>query len=77
MAGVVALLRNRPREGLGYLEQADPESGWLREWHNYWVLTSDAHHVLGNYRRALEAARVGREKFRDQRLEFVLIMHEI
>jgi len=78
MAGVVALLQNRPRQGLAYLEQVDPESGWLRGlWPNYWWLLSDAHHLLGNYRRALEAARVGRDKFPDQPVEQVFVMHEI
>ena len=48
----------RNDEAIEFLTQADPESGWLRGFDEYWVLLTLAYHQLGDYERELEA--VGR-----------------
>ena len=54
-AGQAALNLNRPGEAIEFLTQADPESGWLRGWVDYWLVLTSAYHRLGNYERELEA----------------------
>ena len=45
----------RNDEAIEFLTQADPESGWLRGFDEYWVLLTLAYHQLGDYERELEA----------------------
>jgi tetratricopeptide (TPR) repeat protein len=47
------------------LTQADPESGWLRGWYQYWGVLTQAYHKLGDYERELEAARRARQQYPD------------
>lgn len=65
LAGSAALAARRPAEAVRHFERADPESGWLRGWTPYWRRLAVAHHWLGNYERALEVARRGRDLYPD------------
>jgi DNA-binding SARP family transcriptional activator len=56
---------NRPREALRVLREFDPERGELRGAHVYWREMTAAHHMLGEHRRALRAARRGRALYPD------------
>lgn len=51
---------NRPRETLSILSQIDPARGNVRGWAPYWIWLTNAHHVLGEHRRELRAARRAR-----------------
>ncbi len=62
-AGLAALANNRPREAIGFLTQADPESGWLRGWYHYWAILTEAYHMVGDHRMALEAVRRGLQQY--------------
>jgi DNA-binding SARP family transcriptional activator/TolB-like protein len=66
-AGLAALMANRPREAIGFLTQADSESGWLRGWVSYWNVFTLAYHRLGEHREELAVARRARRLFPDKR----------
>jgi TolB-like protein/tetratricopeptide (TPR) repeat protein len=55
-----ALRLNRPREAVAILTALDPARGDLRGWSFYWDVLTRAHHVLGEHRAELKAARRGR-----------------
>jgi tetratricopeptide (TPR) repeat protein len=57
-----ALWLNRPREAIAVLEQLDPTDPFFGRI-DYWDLLHDAHHILGNYEQALEAAARGRAQY--------------
>lgn len=61
LVGVHLTRLNRPREGLDWLLEIDPERGWAREYEEYWHMVTTAYHMLGEHDRELEAARRGRE----------------
>jgi DNA-binding SARP family transcriptional activator/predicted Zn-dependent protease/TolB-like protein len=65
---------NRPREALRVLREFDPERSELRGAHVYWREMTAAHHMLGEHRRALRAARRGRALYPDLP---VLIAYEV
>ena len=79
-AGFAAMMVNRPREALGYFTRVNPESGGLADLAAYWAYVAEAHHMLGDYRRALEVARRGVERlsnYRNQSHLLWLQAHEI
>jgi DNA-binding SARP family transcriptional activator/TolB-like protein len=51
---------NRPAETVRVLTAMGPERGELRGWFPYWRELTDAHHMLGNHRAELKAARQAR-----------------
>jgi DNA-binding SARP family transcriptional activator/TolB-like protein len=51
---------NRPREAIRVLRELQPERGELRGWRAYWRELAGAHHMLGEHRRELAAARRAR-----------------
>jgi DNA-binding SARP family transcriptional activator/TolB-like protein len=51
---------NRPAETVRVLTGMGPERGELRGWFPYWRELTDAHHMLGNHRAELKAARQAR-----------------
>jgi DNA-binding SARP family transcriptional activator/TolB-like protein len=51
---------NRPAETVRVLTEMGPERGELRGWFAYWRELTDAHHMLGNHRTELKAARQAR-----------------
>lgn len=63
--GLEAVRLNRPREALRVLSEIDPARGVVRGWSAYWTTATEAHHVLGNHRRELRAARRARALFPD------------
>jgi serine/threonine-protein kinase len=63
-----AIAANRPREALGALSHASLQRGPVpiaRRWVSYWMLTTDALHLLGEHGRELETARAARGIFPD------------
>ena len=58
-----AEITNRPREALGAAKKLDPERGAMRGWWNYWLRVVRAHHLLGDFERALEAAEQARQQY--------------
>ena len=65
-AGTAAFNAGRPREAIGFLTQADPESGWLRGYWLYWYYLTGAYHWIGDHGREFEAARRARRQYPDQ-----------
>jgi predicted Zn-dependent protease len=59
-AAFEALKINRPKEAVAWLTSLDPARGSLRTWGFYWERLTQAHHLLGNHREELAAARQGR-----------------
>jgi tetratricopeptide (TPR) repeat protein len=57
------LILNRPREAVRVFAQLDPHRGELRGWPFYWIKLTEAHHLLGEYGREVQAARRFREQF--------------
>jgi tetratricopeptide (TPR) repeat protein len=51
---------NRPAAAVRVARQLDPERGELRGWSSYWMHLTTAHHMLGQHRQELRAARRGR-----------------
>ncbi len=60
---VEALKNNRPREALDALEKLDREWTGFRGWSSYWETLTEAHHLLGQHERELEAALAAREQY--------------
>jgi DNA-binding SARP family transcriptional activator/TolB-like protein len=58
-----ALRLNRPRETVRVLTAMGPERGELRGYMGYWRELTTAHHMLGNHRLELKAARRARELY--------------
>jgi tetratricopeptide (TPR) repeat protein len=56
---------NRPRESLEVQAKFDAESVLLRGWWHYWHWPSQAHHMVGDYRRELQEARRARRQYPD------------
>ncbi len=56
-AALCARRTNRPQLAVEYLEQMDPERGWLREWGGYWSVYTTCLHMLGEHRKELKIAR--------------------
>jgi DNA-binding SARP family transcriptional activator/TolB-like protein len=54
---------NRPAETVRVLTAMGPERGELRGWLSYWRELADAHHMLGDHRAELRAARQAREHY--------------
>jgi DNA-binding SARP family transcriptional activator/TolB-like protein len=65
------LILNRPREAVRIFAQIDPQRGELRGWPFYWIKLTEAHHLLGEYRRELQSAR----QFRQQSPEYSNALH--
>jgi tetratricopeptide (TPR) repeat protein len=62
----IALYAHRPQEGLELLARVDTTSPrFKRLLAEYWRLSSDMHHLLGNFEEQLEVARDGRRRFPD------------
>jgi DNA-binding SARP family transcriptional activator/TolB-like protein len=59
---------NRPRETIRVLRELGPERGELRGWIPYWRELTAAHHMLGQHRRELKAARRARALYPDDPL---------
>jgi tetratricopeptide (TPR) repeat protein len=66
-----AIRINRPKEAVEFLKKLDPRSDYLKEWVYYWGALTNAHHMLGNHKKELKAARKGRKQH-PVRLEVVL-----
>ncbi|UCF20945.1 MAG: hypothetical protein JSU87_05985 [Gemmatimonadota bacterium] len=56
---------NRPQESLDALAKFDLDWANIRGWWLYWHWPSQAHHMLGDYRRELKAARRARRQYPD------------
>jgi DNA-binding SARP family transcriptional activator/TolB-like protein len=54
---------NRPREAIRVLTEMGAERGELRGWIPYWRELTAAHHMLGNHRTELNAARRARDLY--------------
>jgi tetratricopeptide (TPR) repeat protein len=54
---------NRPNETVRVLTEMGAERGDLRGWFSYWRELTAAHHMLGNHRAELRAARRARELY--------------
>jgi DNA-binding SARP family transcriptional activator len=67
--------RNRPREALRVLAALDPSRGELRGWIFYWVVTTQALHMLGEHARELEVARRARELHPESMMALRLEIH--
>jgi tetratricopeptide (TPR) repeat protein/TolB-like protein len=57
------LALNRPAEALRVYAKLDPHRGELRGWSLYWIKLAEAHHLVGDYRAELRAAREMRRLF--------------
>ncbi len=60
-ASWLAVINNRPREALEWLDQLEPERGPMRGWFHYWNNRADALHKLGEHEEELEIARQARQ----------------
>lgn len=58
--GREAIFCNQPRAAIEALERLHPGRGWIPSWTPYWRRLTEAHHMLGEHGRELEAARRGR-----------------
>jgi len=54
---------NRPQEAVDIITAVDPESFWFKNWDQYWAELTMAHHMLGNHKQELKAARQSRKQF--------------
>lgn len=54
---------NRPAEAVGLLGELDPDRGVLRHCGCYWPVLTAAYHMLGDYKRELDAARQAWQRF--------------
>ncbi len=57
-----ALALNRPREMMAALTTLGPDRGLFRGWSVYWFYLTFAHHLMGDHRGELKAAREGRRR---------------
>jgi tetratricopeptide (TPR) repeat protein len=62
-AAFFAVLSNRPREAIGFLERLDPDRGVVRGWVPYWLILAASYEQLGEYREVLEVIERGKERF--------------
>ncbi len=69
---LTAIATNRPREALTALTSLDPDRGSMRGWPSYWTQRTHAHHLTGDHRGELEAARAMRRRYPDHRAAIVL-----
>jgi tetratricopeptide (TPR) repeat protein len=61
----LAIINNRPREAIEWLDRLEPGRGPMRGWFHYWNIRSQALHRLGEYETELEVAREARRAFPD------------
>ena len=50
---------NRPHEGIRLLKKMNPETGWLRDWPQYYGVLANCQHAVGAYRDERETLRRG------------------
>jgi DNA-binding SARP family transcriptional activator/predicted Zn-dependent protease len=65
-AAFYALRINRPREAVELLAGVDPDRADHRGWIWYWDVLTSAHHMLGEHREELHAAREARKRYPDR-----------
>jgi tetratricopeptide (TPR) repeat protein/TolB-like protein len=65
-AAFTAVMSNRPREAIQFLESMDPDRGFVRRWKPYWLFLAAAHHQLGEYAKELRVYERARERFPDE-----------
>lgn len=58
--GRQALFCNQPHAAVEALTRLDPGQGWIPSWTPHWRRLTEAHHMLGEHVRELDAARMGR-----------------
>jgi DNA-binding SARP family transcriptional activator len=58
--GREAIFCNHPRAAVEALERLHPQRGWIPSWTPHWRRLTEAHHMLGDHARELDAARRGR-----------------
>lgn len=63
MLGAAAVVTNRPQEALEALAYVDPDGPAISGWHVYWLWPTAAYHMLGEHRRELETAQLGRRQY--------------
>jgi len=56
---------NHPQEAVNIIASVDPKSFWLKNWSQYWIDLTIAHHMLGDHKQELQAAHKGRKQFPD------------
>ncbi|MEM7415343.1 MAG: hypothetical protein AAF389_07590 [Gemmatimonadota bacterium] len=62
-AAWLAVINNRPREAIDFLDRLEPGRGPMRGWFHYWNIRAQALHVLGEYAEELEAAQQAQRNF--------------
>jgi serine/threonine protein kinase/tetratricopeptide (TPR) repeat protein len=65
LAGLSAIGVNYPQEAVEALEKLDPNKHAAKEWDYYWMVLTEAHHMLGNHEDELKAAQQGRKQYRE------------
>jgi tetratricopeptide (TPR) repeat protein len=65
-AAFYALRINHPREAVELLSGVDPDRADHRGWIWYWDVLTSAHHMLGEHRKELHAAREARNRYPDR-----------
>jgi DNA-binding SARP family transcriptional activator/tetratricopeptide (TPR) repeat protein len=55
-----AIFCNHPHAAVEALTRLDPSQGWIPSWTPHWRRLTEAHHMLGEHARELDAARQGR-----------------
>ena len=60
-AAIYSMRVMRGREALQRLQELEPGRGLMRHWVDYWSASAWIHHMLGEHREELAAARRGRE----------------
>jgi DNA-binding SARP family transcriptional activator/tetratricopeptide (TPR) repeat protein len=73
MVAEMARKLNRPAEAVRVLTAMGPERGELRGWRAYWRELTWSHHMLGQHRRELRAARQARTRYPD---DPAILVHE-
>ncbi len=66
VTGYTAIDINRPRDGLQFIKELDPQASLFSGVDWLWRELTGAHHMLGEHEEELEAARRGREQFPDR-----------
>jgi tetratricopeptide (TPR) repeat protein len=74
MVAEMARKLNRPAEAVRVLTAMGPERGELRGWRAYWRELTWSHHMLGQHRRELRAARQARGRYPD---DPTILAHEV
>ena len=58
--GRQAIFCNHPHAAVEALTRLEPGQGWIPSWTPHWRRLTEAHHMLGEHVRELDAARLGR-----------------